>query len=372
MTTIRHSRHRGAAVLESVIRPLVALACVTLVALLMRATETDPPVAALAFATVVVLASLLGTSSAAVSAVASFLALNYWFIPTYGTFTLESLEDLVPLIAFALAGTVTEAVRARLTALRNRAVLNERAALEARFDAALNEARAGFLAAMTHNLRTPLASIKSAASTLRSPAVTERPEVRAALVNTVADEADRLERLVSKVLETSRIHAAALRPEREPAMVAELAGGALRRVRAITAGRTVRMTAADDDILEVEVDPEMIEVALVSILENSLRFAPPESTITVETRRRDDELCEIRIVDHGRGIPPAERERVFEEFVRLGDSSDATGAGLGLAIARAFVAAHDGRIRVEETPGGGATFVVQLPVAAVHATRESV
>jgi two-component system sensor histidine kinase KdpD len=219
---------------------------------------------------------------------------------------------------------------------------------------------------MTHNLRTPLASIKSAASTLRSPAVEARPEVRDALVDTVADEAARLERLVTKVLEMSRIHAGQVHPDCEPAAVADLARGAIRRVRQIAQEHDVALVA-DDDPVEVVVDVHMMELALVSLLENALRYAPPASTVTVVTRRAGPAAAEIRVVDHGPGIAPEDRGRVFDEFVRLGGPGDGDGSGVGLSIARAFVEANHGSLSIEDTPGGGATFVVALP-AAVEAT----
>jgi two-component system, OmpR family, sensor histidine kinase KdpD len=348
-------------------RALLALVSVAVVGVVLEAAGTDRAVAALVFGAVVILMSLLGRPAAAVSAVASFLALNYLFIPTTGALTIESAEDLLPLVAFAFAGAASEQVAKRVHELRRRADQNERDALDARVDAAVNEARAGFLAAMTHNLRTPLASIKSAASTLRSPAVNARPAVRDALIDTVSEETARLERLVTKVLEMSRIHAGELHPDIERTTLADLARGALRRVRQIAAHHEIELVAEDDPV-EVDVDPHMMELALVSLLENALRFAPPGSVVTVVTGRSSVATGEIRVVDHGPGIDVADRDRVFQEFVRLGDapgrdSPGSDGSGVGLAIARAFVEAHDGSITVEETPGGGASFVVTLTLA---------
>jgi two-component system sensor histidine kinase KdpD len=115
------------------------------------------------------------------------------------------------------------------------------------------------------------------------------------------------------------------------------------------------------DQIDVAVDPEMIEMALMTVLENALRFAPPETDIVVVARPVDHRDSEIRVIDHGPGIAAADRGRIFDEFVRLGDPTDTSGSGIGLAIARAFVDAHGGRIWAEPTTGGGATFVIWLP-----------
>jgi two-component system sensor histidine kinase KdpD len=343
-------------------RVSLAIVCVVVVGMVLDAAGTDRAVAALGFGVLVVLMALLGRPAAAVSAVASFVVLNYFFIPTTGALTIESVEDLVPLVAFLFAGAASDQIAVRVHELRRRAERNERAVLDARIEAAVNEARAGFLASMTHNLRTPLASIKSAAATLRSPSIADRPELRDALVDTIGDEAGRLERLVTKVLEMSRIHAGQVHPDPEPAAVADLARGAIRRVRQIARGHEI-MLVADDDPVEVDVDVHMLELALVSVLENALRFAPPGSPVTVVAHQAGPVTAEIRVADHGPGIAAADRGRVFDEFVRLGGPDDGAGSGVGLSIARAFVGVHGGSVTIEETPGGGATFVVRLPTA---------
>ena len=211
---------------------------------------------------------------------------------------------------------------------------------------------------MTHNLRTPLATIKATIS-----AVTSAPPVRSdpdatKLLATADEEIDRLERLVTKVLELARIHADALEPRTEPTDVGELARVAARRLRHLASRHQVHLVV-DDELMIVTVDPAMIELVLVIALENAVRFAPIGSEILVRATAAAHLRCEIRIVDHGPGIAAEDRERVFEEFVRL--DARGQGSGLGLAIARAFVEAHGGAIWVEPTPGGGATIAVSLP-----------
>jgi two-component system sensor histidine kinase KdpD len=337
-------------------RATLAGACVVLSATLLLAADADLTVAISTLFVVVVLTALLGTPAGVVGMVGSYLVLNYWFIPPRGSLILNSVDYVAPLVAFTIAAAACSIVVTRLNTMRKTAEAHERAAFDAKLDAAINESRAAFLSAMTHNLRTPVASIMAAASTLQSPGAALTDDSRVRLLATIHDESDRLERLVTKVLELSRVHAGVLAPQPEGTDIAELARDAVRRLRHVAAGHDIRLVV-DDDALESTVDPEMLEVVLVSLLENALRFAPTGSAVTVTARAMDAGGCELRVADHGPGIAPADRERIFDEFVRIGG----TGSGLGLTIARAFTEAQGGDLTFEPTEGGGATFVVTIP-----------
>ena len=320
--------------------------------------DADLAVASMVYTGLVVVVALLGPVAAAFAVVGSYVALNFWFTPPFESLEINQFEDLLPLIVFAAVAAVSAGTVSRLDWLRRRQAEIEHQMFEARVSSAVNESRAAFLSAMTHNLRTPLATVKATVSGLgSSPAITNGSE-EAALVAIAVDETDRLERLVTKVLELSRIHAGALQPSAEPTDVGELAGVAVRRMRHLARGRTIRL-ASGDELLIVTVDPSMIELVFVVLLENALRYAPEGTEILLRADAGADGSCELRVVDHGPGIPAADRERVFEEFVRL-DARE-QGSGLGLAIARALVEAHGGRIWVETTPGGGATVAFSLP-----------
>jgi len=255
-----------------------------------------------------------------------------------------------------------KAVLAALVASLGAALEGTRLEAEARnsrIAAAVGRTRSGFLSAVSHNLRTPLASIKAAVSTLLAPdARLDRDDERE-LLDTIYEETDRLERLVTKVLNLSRIRAGGLELDPQPADLAGLAQAAIRRLRPIARAHLVRLDVPHD-LPEVRLDVTMMEQVFLNLLENSIRFSPPGSEIRVEARASDGAL-EVRVADHGRGIPEAERERVFEEFVRGESRHESTGTGLGLAIVRAIVVAHDGRVWAEETPGGGTTIAFRLP-----------
>jgi two-component system sensor histidine kinase KdpD len=255
-----------------------------------------------------------------------------------------------------------KAVLAALVASLGAALEGTRLEAEARnsrIAAAVGRTRSGFLSAVSHNLRTPLASIKAAVSTLLAPdARLDRDDERE-LLDTIYEETDRLERLVTKVLNLSRIRAGGLELDPQPADLAGLAQAAIRRLRPIARAHLVRLDVPHD-LPEVRLDVTMMEQVFLNLLENSIRFSPPGSEIRVEARA-SDRAVEVRVADHGRGIPEAERERVFEEFVRGESRHESTGTGVGLAIVRAIVMAHDGRVWAEETAGGGTTIAFRLP-----------
>jgi two-component system sensor histidine kinase KdpD len=344
---------------RSVVPVLLAVAAVAVTTVGLRAVDADTTTAALVYVVVVALTALGGYWSGAIGAVLAYGNMNYWFIPKYESFTFEKSDDFVTLLVFALAAVAAGFTVARVNALRHQAEEHERAAFDARLDAAVNESRAGFLAAMTHNLRTPLASIKASVETLEDPSASLDDGTRAQLLATAHEETERLERLVTKVLELSRIHAGAIQPRREPTDIGEITRGAVRRLRYLAARDRVRLEVADD-VVVATVDPDMIELVLVVLVENALRMAPAGTDVSVEVARLGD-ACEIRVIDRGPGVPPEYREKIFEEFARVEGPPDSTGSGLGLAIARALVLAHGGTIGVSETPGGGATFAVVLP-----------
>lgn len=230
---------------------------------------------------------------------------------------------------------------------------------EARLRAAVGRTRSGFLSAVSHNLRTPLAAIKASVSTLLAPdAHLDRADERS-LLETIYSETDRLERLVTKVLDLSRIRAGGLEPDPQPVDLAGLAQTAIRRLRPLARGHLVRLDLPDD-LPELRLDVTMMEQVFLNLLENALRFAPPGSEIRVEAHG-DDGGVVVRVADHGPGIPEADRERVFSEFVRGDSRPESPGTGLGLAIVRAMVVAHDGTVWCEETPGGGATLAFRVP-----------
>jgi two-component system sensor histidine kinase KdpD len=218
--------------------------------------------------------------------------------------------------------------------------------------------RTALLNSVSHDLRTPLASIKASASSLLARDIEWSPAEREEFLATINSEVDRLTRLVHNLLDMSRIEAGALDPNLTETTVAEVVGPVVSRARAASKQRV------DVDVPEtlppVLVDQLRLDQVLTNLLDNARGYAAAGPVQVVARQAGAD--VELRVIDHGPGIPGPERERVFNQFYRLkGGGRRPEGTGMGLAICRGIVEALGGGLRVETTPGGGATFVLTLP-----------
>jgi two-component system sensor histidine kinase KdpD len=229
--------------------------------------------------------------------------------------------------------------------------------------------RTALLNSVSHDLRTPLASIKASASSLLDREVQWSDAERDEFLTTINTEVDRLTRLVHNLLDMSRIEAGALDPRLVESSLAEVVGPVVRRARAASRQRVD--VDVPDELAPVLVDPVRLDQVLTNLLDNARGYAPGSPVQVVA--HQDGDHVELRVVDHGPGIPAPERERVFDQFYRLkGGGKRPEGTGMGLAICRGIVQAHGGGLRVETTPGGGATFVLTLPVSPLSPDREVV
>jgi len=253
------------------------------------------------------------------------------------------------------------------------AIALERARLDevvedARLASEVSQLRAALFSSVTHDLRTPLASIKASVTSILGGGVRD-PQQERELLQTVLEETDRLNRLVGNIVDLARIRAGALVPAKELGSVEEVLESVLHRLGPQLASVSVR-TLVRPGLPDVMMDPVQIDQVLTNLLENAARFSPPGGEIQVVLAPWRDGV-QIRISDQGPGVPPEERELVFEPFYR-GRSAGGRGSGLGLAIARAIVRAHGGRIRMEGSPAGGAAAVVELPADAPPIPQEPV
>ncbi|MCU1427725.1 MAG: kdpD [Actinomycetia bacterium] len=236
----------------------------------------------------------------------------------------------------------------------------ETEAREATVAAEVGATRAAFLSGVSHNLRTPLAAVKAAASTLLAPDAQLTPDDREELLHMIRDESERLERLVRNTLALSRIKGGVMQVRLEEVDVSELVGIALRRVAPLATHHHL-MASVPEDLPPVRVDSLLIEHVFLNLLENALRFAPPGSEILVTANQDADGDLVVKVVDHGPGVSVADRTRIFDDFTTGGARGEGGGSGLGLGIVRSLVGAHGGTAYVEDTPGGGATFVCTFP-----------
>lgn len=236
----------------------------------------------------------------------------------------------------------------------------ERAAGAARVDAELSRSRAAFFAAAGHNLRNPLATLAATAEALRTAGDDLDPAERKALLDDLVSETDRLSRLVGDVLALSRLRAGVLTSHVESIDIGDVVHEAVGRIDGLT-GRVLHIDL-DRSPHGLHLDRSLTHLLLQNLLENAADYAPTGTPVEVIGRPVAGDGYEIRVIDHGPGVPEAERDRVFDEFHR-GDRSDRPGTGLGLAITRAVAALQGGTVRCVETPGGGATFVATFPAA---------
>jgi two-component system sensor histidine kinase KdpD len=221
-----------------------------------------------------------------------------------------------------------------------------------------NQLRSALLAAVSHDLRTPLASIKAASSSLLSDQLDFGPDETEILLRTIDDEADRLNALVENLLDMSRLETGSMDVLDQSTDVAEVIGAAIASLG--TRGDAV-VVDVDPALPRVRTDPVLLERALANLVDNSLIHADGQG-LRIEAGAVVGRV-DIRVIDRGPGIRGHDRDRVFRPFQRLGDSDVKTGVGLGLAVARGFVESVGGDLDVEDTPGGGCTMVVRLPEA---------
>ncbi|KAB1069342.1 sensor histidine kinase [Methylobacterium planeticum] len=230
--------------------------------------------------------------------------------------------------------------------------------------------RQALLTSISHDLRTPLASVLGAASTLRDLDAALPPEAKTELLATIIEESERLNRFIVNLLDMTRLEAGAVAPNLAPQDVAETVDTALRRTQKILAGHRVAVEMAPD-LPILQLDPVLFEQVLVNLLDNAAKYAPEGSTVTVRARQ-DGSQVRIEVLDEGDGLPAGDVERVFDKFYRVRKSDRVrAGTGLGLAISRGFVEAMGGTVTAGNRPDRlGAAFTVTLPVPARTAPKD--
>jgi two-component system sensor histidine kinase KdpD len=298
---------------------------------------------------VVVVALRFSRGPVIAASILNVAAFNFFFVPPRGTFSVEEPQYLLTFAMMLAVGLIISGLTGRVRA-------RAKAQAELAIEAETERIRAALLASISHDLRTPLAVITGASSSLAERGERLSAEERHALAQSIFHQSREMSELVTKVLQMTRLESGAIALERDWDSLGEIAGAVLRRLRDRLATHMV-MVDLPDDLPLVRVDASLIEQALGNLLENAARHTPPRTLIRLRAQRHGSELV-ISVEDFGPGLPEGDLERLFEKF----HHGRAGGVGLGLAICRAVVQLHQGRIWAEQLPGGGTAFRFTLPL----------
>ena len=296
---------------------------------------------------VLLIAARYGVGPAIFTAVAGVLAFDFLFLPPTMSLGIRDGKNIVTVVLMvavsAIIGMMTEQLR--------------RQAVHAHRQAEVERLRNALLSALSHDLRSPLANLVGAGTALREDALDARE--RHDLAELVADEAVRLSRLVNNLLELTRLESGQLRVKPVAQAIDETIGAALVRLDQKLEGRVVR-TEVPEEIPLALFDPVLVEQVLVNVLENAIRYTPAGSPIDIVARHEGGHIV-VEISDRGPGVAEGDEERVFDRLYRGNAAQGDGGVGLGLTICQAVVTAHEGKIWLENRPGGGATVRFTLP-----------
>ena len=303
------------------------------------------------------------------------LSFNFFFIGPFYSFLITRSEDVVAFIVFVTTAVLVGQLSSRL---EKRVLLTEKQSRElvqvrGKFEQAAAQAaeadslrkseqlKTALLDAVTHDLRTPLTSIKAAISTIRAESVT--PEVQRELFEVIEEESDRLNHFIQGMMDLAKLQAGEVTLASRNVAPEEMVEDALLRAESLLDGHLVEVAIASG-LPSPKVDPRLISQVIFTLLENAAKYSGPSAKITVSVRQQDNNIC-FAVNDEGPGIPAELRGQVFEKFFRAGFQP---GLGMGLAIARGIVQAHGGKIWIEDGPNGKGTsmqFMIPLNDASL-------
>ena len=343
------------------------LATATLALLLLLLDRLSPTfgqtsIALLLVLFVVSVAVLAGRSVALFISIAAGLAFNYFFLPPLHTFRIAHPQDVT---TFAVLVTTAVIVGQLSSRAKKRALQAERrkqqlesaqeqvSAKAAEAEALRNseQLKTALLDAVTHDLRSPLTSIKAAVTTLRTSELGD--EGRAELLEVIEEETDRLNRFIQAMMDLAQLEAGQLRPVASEVTAIEIMEDALNRAATELSGRSVELQVSPD-LRAVRVDPRLISQVLFTLLENAAKYSPQFAPVELRAEAAGRSSVRFSVIDHGSGIPAALRQRVFDKFFSGGSNGS---LGLGLTIARGIIESHGGKIWIESGPGDAGTSV---------------
>lgn len=328
-----------------------ALVC-TLIGLVMAPRFDVVNIAMVYLLAVVIIALRFSRGAAIFSSIVCVAAFDFMFVPPQGTFT---VADVQYLLTFAIMLAVALVISGLMESRRRQSEAKAALAVEAETE----RIRSTLLASISHDLRTPLAVMAGASSSLAERGERFSDEERTALAQSIYRQARDMSEQVAKVLQMTRLEAGGITLDRDWAAVSEIAGSVLARLSEQLASHRL-MVDIPADLPLVRVDATLIDQALANLLENAARHTPAGTLVRLRACREDNSVV-ISVEDFGAGLDDHDMERVFAKFHR-GATEGAGGVGLGLAICRAIVNLHGGRAWAERVPGGGTAFRMRLPL----------
>jgi K+-sensing histidine kinase KdpD len=380
---------------------VVAALSVTVLTVLLKAIGTHINAATVSLAlllNVLFIATRWGSLPALAASILAMLCFNFFFLPPFGTFTIAATDNWIALLAFLVtavtAGQLSASARRRAeeAELGRREIERLYAELRDAFERASHaealrqseKLKSALLDAVTHDLRTPLTSIKASITTLldeirRStdgePPVSLDRESRVEMMEVIDEETDRLSRFVNGLIELARIEAGELNLRRRWSAVEEIVSTALLRAEPMTRNHRVELDV-ERELPGLRVDERAVSEVVYTLIDNAAKYSAKGSTIRISARRAGEEQIEMSVEDQGPGIPVDLRELVFDKFFRATRDGDIrkgqpSGTGMGLAIAKGIVEAHEGRIWIESGSGGKGTRVLfTLPIGDEDVVEE--
>jgi K+-sensing histidine kinase KdpD len=367
---------------------IVAALSVSVLTLLLKiiGTHVNAATVSLVFLlNVLFIATRWGSAPALAASILAMLCFNFFFLPPFGTFTIAATDNWVALLAFLVTAVTAGQLSARAKRRAEEAEAGKRqierlyAELRDAFERASHaealrqseKLKSALLDAVTHDLRTPLTSIKASITTLLDevrgrvngePPISLDAESRVEMMEVIDEESDRLSHFINGLIELARIEAGELHLRRRWGAVEEIISTALSRAEPITRNHRVELDV-EKELPGVRVDERAVSEVVYTLVDNAVKYSPKGSTIRITARRAGEELIQMGIEDEGPGIPVHLHERVFDKFFRATRDGDVrtrqpTGTGMGLAIAKGIVEAHEGRIWIESGNNGKGTRVL--------------
>lgn len=347
---------------------------------------------------VLFIATRWGSLPALTASVLAMLCFNFFFLPPFGTFKIAARDNWIAAVVFLITAVTAGQLSARAKRRAEEAELGKReierlyAELRDAFERASHtealrqseKLKSALLDAVTHDLRTPLTSIKASITTLldevRGHTNGEQrtaldADSRLEMMEVIDEESDRLNHFIGGLIELARIEAGELQLRRRWGAVDEIVSAALLRASPVTREHRIEVSI-EKELPVVRVDERAVSEVVYTLVDNAAKYSPPGSTIRISARRAGDELIEMAVEDRGAGVPAELRERIFDKFFRATRDGDVktpapAGTGMGLAIARGIIEAHNGRIWIESARGGGTRAVFTLPVGDEDASEIS-